>query len=218
MPRTKRALLAGAVLALLAVVGVLPDAAKAATAREFIQETADQVLVVLKNGDLDSPAKIARIETIAGERFDFDTISRLVLAQNWKKLSPEQQREFTDQFKKHLSVTYGRNVDNYADQAVEISGDREEARGDWTVQTKIIGGQPPDEILVDYRLRQKSSGDWKVIDVVVERVSLVSNFRSQLRELISSRGVDRTLEMLRDKNAKGESILPEDKRGPRPTS
>lgn len=216
MLRSKRAL--AAAVGLLAVVAVGPGAARAATAREFIQETADQVLVVLKNGDLDSPAKIARIETIAGERFDFETISRLVLAQNWKKLSPEQKREFTEQFKKHLSVTYGRNVDNYADQAVEIAGDREETRGDWTVQTKIIGGQPPDEILVDYRVRKIQTGDWKVIDVVVERVSLVSNFRSQLRELISNRGVDRTLEMLREKNATGESILPEEKRGPRPKS
>jgi phospholipid transport system substrate-binding protein len=199
----------------VAAVALHAPVARAATAREFIQETADQVLVVLRTGDLDSPAKIARIEDIASERFDFGTISRLVLARNWKKLSPAQQEEFTRLFKKHLSVTYGRNVDSYADQAVEISGDREEARGDWTVQTKIIGGQPPDEILVDYRLR-RIDDNWKVIDVVVERVSLVSNFRSQLQELISSRGVDRTLEVLREKNAAGESILPEEKRAPKP--
>jgi phospholipid transport system substrate-binding protein len=214
MARVSRSALA-LVSLLLFAAGAVATARAAATAREFVRETADEVLVVLKNGSLDSPAKISRIEDIAGQRFDFETISRLVLAQNWKRLSPEQQREFTAQFKKHLSVTYGRNVDNYADQAVEIGGDRAEARGDWTVQTLIIGGEPPDEIMVDYRLR-KSGGEWKVIDVVVERVSLVSNFRSQLRELISSRGVDRTLEMLREKNDAGESILPEEKRGPKP--
>ena len=213
--RTRRSLVATAAFAVFALHTLPAPAARAATARDFIQETADQVLVVLKTGELDSPAKIAKIENIASERFDFETISRLVLARNWQKLSPAQKQEFTGLFKKHLSVTYGRNVDSYADQAVEISGDREEARGDWTVQTKIIGGTPRDEILVDYRVR-KIDGNWKVIDVVVERVSLVSNFRSQLQELISSRGVDRTLELLREKNAAGESILPEEKRGAKP--
>jgi phospholipid transport system substrate-binding protein len=195
-------------------VALQASAAMAETAREFIRATADQVLVVLDDQSLDSPKKIARIEAIAGERFDFPTVTRLALAQSWRKLSDVQKTEFTSEFKKHLSVTYGRNIDNYADQKVEITADREEPRGDWTVQTKIVGDEPADEILVDYRLR-KIDGQWKIIDVVVERVSLISNFRSQLRELISAQGVDRTLAVLREKNAAGESILPEDERLPK---
>lgn len=184
-----------------------------ATPPEVIRETTDRVISVLQENTADSATKIRRIEEIAAERFDFETIARLVLAQNWRKLSADQRSEFTREFQKHLSVTYGRNIDNYTDQRVVITGDRKEPRGDWTVQTKIVGKTPADEILVDYRLRQHN-GEWKVIDVVVERVSLVSNFRSQLRELISSRGVDRTLAVLREKNASGESILPEEERAP----
>jgi phospholipid transport system substrate-binding protein len=198
-----------------AVIAALPAwAAETQTARAFIRETADQVLVILADGSLDSPKKIARIEELAGERFDFPTVTRLALAQNWKKLSDSQKADFTREFKKHLSVTYGKNIDNYADQKVEITADREEPRGDWTVQTEIVGTEPGSEIMVDYRLR-KIDGEWKIIDVVVERVSLISNFRSQLRELISAQGVDKTLEVLRQKNAAGESILPEDEQVPR---
>ena len=106
-------------------------------------------------------------------------------------------------------------MDSYVDQKVVITDDHEEARGDWTVQTKIVGDSPDDEVMVDYRLRKKEQ-HWKIIDVVVERISLVSNFRSQLRELISNGGVDHTLEVLREKNAAGQSILPEEQLHPQP--
>ena len=201
-------------LSVVIVLWMQASIASAQTAREFIRETADQVLVILDDGTLDSPKKIARIEDIAAQRFDFPTVTRLALAQNWKKLSEAQKSEFTKEFQKHLSVTYGRNIDNYADQKVEITSDRAEPRGHWTVQTQIVGNEPGSEIMVDYRLR-KIDDQWKIIDVVVERVSLVSNFRSQLRELISAQGVDKTLAVLREKNASGESILPEDEQIPR---
>jgi len=181
--------------------------------REYVQATADEVLAVLKDPNLDSDAKIAKIETIAYARFDFDTIARLVLARNWRKMTPEQQQTFIREFKKHLSVTYGKNVDSYANETIEITGDREEPRGDWTVQTKIVRGSAAEDILVDYRLRLREN-QWRVIDVVVERISLVSNFRSQLQEIISHDGIDAMLAMLAEKNASGESILPEDDRGP----
>ncbi len=201
------ALLAGAIL--------LSTSApvRAEDPRAFVQETADRVLVVLKNPALDSDGKVAAVEEIAYARFDFDTISRLVLARNWRKMTPAQQESFVREFKKHLSVTYGKNVDSYANEKIVITGDREEPRGDWTVQTKILRGSASEDVLVDYRLRRKGS-DWRVIDVVVERISLVSNFRSQLQEIISSDGVEAMLAMLAEKNASGESILPEDERGP----
>lgn len=188
--------------------------ARAEEPRDFVQVTADRVLVVLKDPNLDSDAKVAAIEQIAYARFDFNIISRLVLARNWRKMSPAQQKTFVEEFKKHLSVTYGKNVDSFANERIEITGDREEPRGDWTVQTKIVRGSNAEDILVDYRLRPKGDS-WRVIDVVVERISLVSNFRSQLQEIISSDGVDEMLTMLAEKNASGESILPEDERGPR---
>ncbi|MBM4265746.1 MAG: ABC transporter substrate-binding protein [Deltaproteobacteria bacterium] len=207
-----RSILLSGLIAVLAL-GASAFPAQAAMPVEFIRETANEVLVILKDPALDSDAKIARIEKIAYARFDFETMSRLVLARNWRRLKPDQQREFVEQFKKHLSVTYGRNVDAYANESVDVTGDRKEPRGDWTVQTKILRGGPSQDILVDYRLRQKD-GDWKVIDVVVERISLVSNFRSQIQEIISRDGVDGMLALLRSKNASGESILPEEDRKP----
>ena len=194
-------------VALLSSLVASPVRAQNQDARAFIQETGDQVLVVLKNQGLSSEQKVKQIEEVAYARFDFDTMAHLVLARNWSKLTPEQQKEFVQEFRRHLSVTYGKNIENYRNETIEITADREEARGDWTVKTKIL--RSGDDILVDYRLR-KIDGQWKIIDVVIERVSLVANFRSQLQDVVANKGADEMLRMLREKNAAGQSILPND--------
>ena len=202
----------GAALVLCALlVGKISFAAPGP--REVIDETANQVLVVLRDKSLEKQQKIHRIEDIAYARFDFDTISRLVLARNWNSLSDSQQREFVKEFKEHLSVTYGRNVDSYSNEKVVIVSDREEARGDWTVKTKIIRSTG-DDFQVDYRLRQKDA-DWKIIDVVIEGVSLIANFRSQFQDIISSGGIDHLITLLREKNAAGETIVENPKLKPK---
>jgi phospholipid transport system substrate-binding protein len=181
--------------------------------RDVIDQTANQVLVVLRDKSLDKQQKIHRIEEIVYARFDFDTISRLVLARNWGSLSDSQKSAFVKEFKEHLSVTYGRNVDSYNNEKVVVGSDREEARGDWTVKTKITRSTG-DDFQVDYRLRQKD-GEWKVIDVVIEGVSLIANFRSQFQDIISNGGVDHLITLLREKNAAGETIVENPKLKPK---
>ncbi len=128
-----------------------------------------------------------------------------MLARNWASLSDSQKSEFIEEFKQHLSVVYGKNVESYNNEKVQIIGDRDEGRGDWSVQTKILRPQGGADILVDYRLRQ-IDGDWKVIDLIIERVSLVSNFRSQFQEVIANGGIEKLLQLLREKNAAGQPL------------
>jgi phospholipid transport system substrate-binding protein len=169
-----------------------------------VQQTTDAVVAVLADKNLTADQKRRKIEDIVDAHFDFATLSRLVLARNWKALTPAQQTEFIEQFKKHLSLTYGRNVESYHNEHVTITGDRKEAGNDWTVKTKILrpGGA---DILVDYRLR-KQDGGWRVIDVIIEGVSLVANYRSQFQAIASNHGPARVVELLREKNAKGEPL------------
>ena len=173
--------------------------------RAIVQEMTDRALAVLADKGLASEEKRRRLEEIATAHTDFDTMSHLVLGRNWSQFSPAQQAEFVKEFKAHLSMTYGRNIENYRNEKVVIVGDREEARGDWTVQTKILRGGGAQDILVDYRLRKQGDA-WRVIDIVIERVSLVANFRSQLQEVVSQGGPTRVIELLREKNARGEPI------------
>ena len=169
-----------------------------------VQHTSDRVIAVLSDKSLPSPEQRRKVEAIVYEYFDFVTLSKLVLARNWKQLTPEQQTAFIEEFKQHLSITYGRNLERYTNERVTVTGERQETGGDYTVKSKILRPSAED-VLVDYRLRQQD-GAWKVIDVVIEGVSLVANFRSQFQEVIAGGGPDKLIRLLHEKNEKGEPI------------
>src|SRR5207237_6419900 len=120
---------------------------------EVVRRLSDAVIAVLQEKGPSADAKRDKIRGIAEGYLDFDTMARLVLARNWNSLNDQQKKEFTEEFKRHLSVTYGKNVESYNNEKVQIVGDRDEGRGDWTVQTKILRPQGGGDILVDCRLR-----------------------------------------------------------------
>jgi phospholipid transport system substrate-binding protein len=167
--------------------------------RALIQRTIDEVLVILRDGARSEAQRRSELETIARDRFDFETMSRLVMAANWKKLSEPQRREFVDEFTRFLANDYGGRIERYEQEQVEITGERAEARGDFTIKTKIVGGAN-NGALVDYRMRQRE-GRWRIIDVVIEGISLVANYRDQFREVAGKGGPKVVIEKLREKNA-----------------
>lgn len=169
-----------------------------------VEQTTSGVIAILVDATLSTEDKRKRVERVVLERVDFETLSKLVIARNWSRFTDPQRSEFMALFKDHLSMTYGRNVETYKNEKVTVMGSREEKGGDTTVKTKILRGGPGD-ILVDYRLRQRD-GTWKIIDVIIEGVSLVSNFRSQFQDVVASGGPERLLALLREKNAKGEAM------------
>lgn len=174
-----------------------PSEADQAAARRAVDEIVEAVLGVLRNSSLSVPQKREGIQDIAYERFDFVVISKLVLARNWRRMSAQQRADFQTEFKRHLSVTYGDNLDRYGNETVEVTDTRGENNGDVTVRSRILGNGDP--ISVDYRLRA-TDGRWYVIDVIIEGVSLLSNFRSQTQEVIQADGPDGLIRMLREKN------------------
>ncbi len=202
-----KSLASWAFAALVAAAGLPSAAADGSAPRAVVQKVSDDTIAVLADKSLSADGKRERIEQIVYANADFDTLSKLVLARSWSTFTPEQQKEFVNEFKRHLSVTYGKNVENYNNEKVVITGDREEARGDWTVNSKILRGGGADDVLVDYRLRQQD-GQWKIIDFVIERVSLVANFRSQFQDILGqgSDGPARLLRLLHEKNERGEPL------------
>jgi phospholipid transport system substrate-binding protein len=167
--------------------------------RQIIEHTAQEVLVILRATERSHEERVAALDQIARERFDFRTMCRLVLARNWKKLSEQQQVDFVEAFTQYLANDYGSRLDRYEQEDVTVLGERTEPRGDVTVKTKISGGKAEGAI-VDYRLRYRKD-EWRIIDVVIEGISMIANFRDQFREVLAREGPDRLLEKLREKNA-----------------
>jgi phospholipid transport system substrate-binding protein len=200
----RRLLLGWLVLALASAAHVEAAAAAPAeaAARQVVRETIDAVLAALDDSSLSPEARRDRIESIAYERFDFATISKLILARNWKRLSESQRDEFLVEFKRHLSLTYGDGLEDYQEETVTIGGTRPEKNGDVSVRTEVHGRGEP--IRVEYRMRERE-GHWRVIDVIIDGVSLLSNFRAQTQEIISEVGADGLIQRLREKNADREA-------------
>jgi phospholipid transport system substrate-binding protein len=184
-------------LALLFAGPALAD--PAADARSAMQTTIDDVLKILRGPGSDEQQR-AEVEALAKQRFDFTTMSKLVLKRDWKRFSREQQSQFVTEFTEYLSASYGTRIARYKNEEVVMLGARNEGNGDVTVQTAIKGGQF-DGATVDYRMRQL--GGWKVIDVVIEGISLVSNFRQQFADVIARGGPQELLKRLEEKNDAG---------------
>jgi len=186
----------------LLLSGSLANAAPVDEARATMQKTVDDVLVILGDKALPLQTKRDRIQAIAFERFDFDTMSKLVLKRDWKKFDAAQQKDFVIEFREHLSARYGENLGKYDSEHVEVTGAHAETNGDVTVQTVIRGGKY-DGTPVDYRLRNGSG--WQVIDVVIENVSLVSSFRTQFADVLTKSGPTGVLAKLKERNAAREA-------------
>ncbi len=189
----------------LALAGVaafaIAASAPAPGPREVVAKTVDDVLAVLKDASLTPEARRDAIVEIAYERFDFPTMSKLVLAKYWKRFDPAQREAFQKEFKDFLAHRYGDRIDRYEQEKVEIVGERSAKGGDAIVQTRIHRPRA-ESVLVDYRLRS-SGGDWRVIDVKIEGISLVSNYRDQFHEVLSQGGPAKLLAQLRERNAAG---------------
>lgn len=183
----------------LGTLGV-PAAEATRSPEDTIRETAGRVTEVLADDSLSTQQKHDRLVSYLDTCCDFETTSKLVLARNWRSLSEDQRKEFVVLFRYYLIETYGDNVDAYEGETVEVLGGRDEARGDYTVMTKIRRGSAAADILVDYRLRKNAQGEWKILDVIAEGISLVSNLRSQFQEVISRDGPDGLLAALREKS------------------
>ena len=171
-------------------------------ARTVMKQSIDQVLAALREPGLSHEERLRRVEKVAEARFDFKRMSKLVLARNRKKLSAEQQDEFLVEFQKHLTMTYGRRLGEFSNETIEMGDARTESNGDVTVKTIVRGGAA-DGVLIDYRMRARDDS-WYVIDVIIEGISLISNFRSQVQEIVSTKGANQLIDVLREKNEKEE--------------
>ncbi|MBZ4200682.1 MAG: ABC transporter substrate-binding protein [Methylotenera sp.] len=173
----------------------------------LVKQTADDVLTIVRNDKEIQAGNQQRLYAVVEEKilpnFDFDRVCRMVLGKNWKSASPEQQALFEKEFRSLLLRTYATALGKYRDQVIEYRPMQTDAsEKNVTVKTQIIqkGGQP---IAVDYSLVKGPAG-WKVYDIIIESVSLVTNYRSQFSSEIRQNGLDSLNKKLADKNAAAE--------------
>jgi phospholipid transport system substrate-binding protein len=131
--------------------------------------------------------------------FNFTRMTRLAMGKNWNKATPQQQEELVKEFRTLLVRTYSNALSTYSDYKIKVEPLRSKAGDtDTTVKTKVMqdNGQPVD---IDYSMEKTGDG-WKVYDVTVAGVSLVTNYRSTFNSQVREGGVEKLLKTLGDKN------------------
>ena len=142
-------------------------------------------------------------------KVNFPLMSRWVLGKNWRKATAVQQQEFIAQFQKLVVKFYSKALiqflskNNLTDDIITFQPFRGKIKDKYaTVRSQVnpIGGGEP--IKVNYDLyRSKKTGLWKVYDVSVEGISLVTTYRSSFKQIVTQKGMDGLLSELKDKNS-----------------
>ncbi len=188
-------------LAVAVLMPALPAVASGGEPTTQIKQTVDAVIETLKDRDLKKPARKEQrrrqIRLLVHERFDFEEMSKRSLTTYWKKLTPEEQKEFVSLYSDLLESTYIKKIERYENERVLYKD--EKVDGSYAfVKTGIVTTKEV-EIPVDYRLLNKN-GKWEIYDVVIEGVSLINNYRAQFTNIMRTGSYQDLAARLRGKN------------------
>ena len=157
-------------------------------ARKFVDNIAQRVIGFLGDASMGKDQKIKQFAKLLNESFDMDTIGRFTLGQYWRVSTKQQREEYLSLYRQMIINVYSSRFQEYQGQRLEVRGARKEGEKDAIVTTFVIPGQGP-EIQVDWRVRYKD-GRYKVVDVIVEGVSMSVTQRSDFSSVIQRGGGD----------------------------
>jgi phospholipid transport system substrate-binding protein len=172
----------------------------AAGPAQEIQAGIEKVIAILKDPALKPESKRAerldQLRNVVYSKFDFAEMAKRSLGAQWQRRSADEQREFVKLFTELMENGYASNLEGYDGEKVIVAGEKQD--GEFAeVDTKVIS-KKGEEIVINYKLRQ-TGGNWKVYDVVIENISLVSNYRSQFNRVIAQSSFDELMRRMRNK-------------------
>ena len=190
---------------LLLALGSNPIQAAVTPPQDVVQDTSARMLDALRKNrtalDREPGRLYDLVDQIVLPNFDFELMSRWVLGRAWKQATPEQRRQFTEEFRTLLVRTYAKALLEYSNEAIRVLPQSEPADGDEvTIKTEVRPktGQP---VQINYSMHLGNDA-WKVYDVIVDGVSLVTNYRGTFASQIRDSGMDAVIADLRQRNAR----------------
>jgi phospholipid transport system substrate-binding protein len=198
-----RRLVSGLAAAGLLILSTAP-ATWAATAQEQLKGAIDRVVSTLDDPTMKGEGKATERRTavrkIANEIFDFAEIARRSLGRYWQPLTEPQRSEFVGLFGDLLERSYISKIETYGGEKIVYSGERVD--GDLAVVSTKIITKNGTEVPIDYRLFRRGDS-WKVYDVNIEGISLVSNYRTQFNKIIQTSGYNSLVDRMKAKQTEG---------------
>ena len=192
------------ILALSALLFALPSTAETLSPRQFIESLGEETIGAITNADVSEEDRLTEFARLFRKGFDVDTISRFVLGRYWRRATDEQKVEYQSLFADFIVTTYANRFHQYSGEKLLVDGERPASKRDTIVSSEI---KPPDgpAVRVDWRVR-KTGDDHKIIDVIVEGVSMAITQRDEFASVIrrGGGGVETLIAELRNKSSADE--------------
>jgi len=186
---------------LLLVIGIAQ--ANTQSAEDIVKATADQVISrIADNRDaLDAhPEQIyGLINELVIPHFDFTSMSKWVLGKNWRQASDIQREKFINEFRTLLVRTYARALLEYSDQQINYLPVESNPNSNLVVVKTEVQSSGSNSVPINYRMHV-SDGDWKVVDIAVDGISLVATYRGSFSSEIRKNGIDSLITKLTERN------------------
>ena len=181
----------------------------------LVQRVTEEVLdIVRKDKDIQNGHTQKVMELVDKKvlpNFNFTRMTALALGKEWRKASPQQQQQLTAEFRTLLVRTYSNALTSYKNQKI-IYKPFKMAPADVDVLVRTEVQQPGSKpVQLDYSL-EKADGGWKVYDVVVAGISLVTNYRDQFNQEVRNGGIDGLIAAIAAKNKSLESAAKAEKK------
>jgi phospholipid transport system substrate-binding protein len=181
----RRLLAATAVLGLLPALAWAQGAASDPTA--FVDNFAQEGIVKILEAKISQGEKTERFRTLFKERFDIPAIARFVLGRYWRTAQPAEQEKFLKVFEDVIVYTWARRFSEYNGQTLKVSNTAPDGEDGALVNSRIVGKSADQSFGVAWRLRKRDDG-WRVVDVIVDGVSMAITYRQEYASIIAQQG------------------------------
>lgn len=170
------------------------------------RNTTNEVIRIVKQDEDIKSGKASKVHALVEAKilphFDFDQMAKLAVAANWNKATPEQQARLVEEFRALLVRTYAASISSVAEYKIDFKPFKLKAGdNDVMINSEVSKpGAPP--ITIDYRM-EKQGDVWKVYDVLVDSVSLVTVYRNSFKSEVRKSGIDGLIQALARRNQRG---------------
>ena len=203
----KRALGTLAAITIFAFLFVVARPAMSGEPTEQLKGTIDRVLVILQDGSLkgskNKGPRRAALSKAVSNSFSFKEMGRRSLGKNWKNTTTEEKKAFVSAFKNLIQNSYFSKMEQYTDEKIIYDNEKMTGKNS-TVKTLVITTSGT-EIPIDYRMKINKKGKWMVYDIIVEGISLVSNYRSSFAAELKKGNIGKLTASLEKKSLEEEA-------------
>lgn len=166
---------------------------------DLVDQLGQKAVKLLSDANLDDKTKRAQFYELVVNDFDMPLIGRFVLGKHWRKATDAQKTEYLKLFQNYIVATYQKRIGDYSGENLKILKANPLNKKEFMVKSVILRPTGP-PIKIDWRVRKSKSGDQKIVDIVVENVSMALTHREEFTSVISRNGgnVDGLIKTLRN--------------------